>query len=184
MTVTLPAPVAAVPEIVTLAVSEVALTNAVEFTVIPDPENAAVAPVTKPVPVIVTFWLTAPWPREPGLVEVTVGAALTVNAALLVTLLPSPFATVTLREPVVAVLATVMFAVSEVELTNVVEFTVIPVPENETASDAPPSNPVPVIVTFWLLAPRPRELGLVDATVGAALTVNTPVPVPCRRPGW
>ena len=47
----------------------------------------------------------------------------------------------------------VMFAVSDVALTNVVEFTVIPAPENELASAAPLSNPVPVIVTFWLVAP-------------------------------
>ena len=60
VTVTLLAPVAAPEDTVTLAVSEVAETNVVEFTVIPVPENAALAPLTKPVPVIVTFWLVAP----------------------------------------------------------------------------------------------------------------------------
>ena len=55
VTVTLPAPVAAPEDTVTLAVSEVAETNVVEFTVIPVPENAALAPLTNPVPVIVTF---------------------------------------------------------------------------------------------------------------------------------
>ena len=43
-----------------LAVSCVALTNVVELTVIPVPENAAVAPVSKPVPVMVMVWLVAP----------------------------------------------------------------------------------------------------------------------------
>ena len=61
MTVRLRDPVVALPEIVMFAVSDVELTNVVEFTVIPVPENATVAPETKPVPVIVTFWLVAPW---------------------------------------------------------------------------------------------------------------------------
>ena len=46
MIVTLPAPVLAEPEIVMLAVSWVALTNVVELTVIPAPENVAAAPLT------------------------------------------------------------------------------------------------------------------------------------------
>ena len=45
----------------------------------PVPLNATVAPFTKPVPVIVMFWLVAPCPLELGDVEVTVGPALTVN---------------------------------------------------------------------------------------------------------
>jgi hypothetical protein len=159
------------------AVSEVALTNVVEFTVIPVPENDAVAPDANPVPVIVTFWLVAPWPREAGLVDVTAGAALTVNRFVPVATLPSGLVTVTFRVPVVAFPATVMLAVSEVELTNVVEFTVIPVPENETASPEPLSKLVPVIVMFWLVAPCPRELGLAEVTVGAAFTVNRADPV-------
>ena len=53
--------------------------------------------------------------------------------------------------PVAAPAATVTFAVSCVEETNVVEFTVMPVPEKEAV--APDVNPVPLIVTFWLLAP-------------------------------
>ena len=60
VTVTFLAPVAAPEDTVTLAVSEVADTKLVEFTVIPAPEKAALAPLTKPVPVIVTFWLVAP----------------------------------------------------------------------------------------------------------------------------
>ncbi len=175
VTVTSRAPVAAPAETVMLAVSEVALTNVVELTVIPVPENAAVAPETKPVPVIVMFWLVAPWARELGLVEETVGPLLTVKTLEPVPTPASGLVTVTLRAPVVAFAATVMLAVNEVALTNVVELTVIPVPEN--AAVAPETKPVPVIVMFWLAAPWPRELGLVEETVGAALTVNTLVPV-------
>jgi hypothetical protein len=67
-------PVDAPDEIVTFAESWVALANELEFTVIPVPENDTVAPETNPVPVTVTVWLAAPWPREEGLVEATVGA--------------------------------------------------------------------------------------------------------------
>ena len=49
------APVEALAETEMFAVSWVAETNVVEFTVIPVPENVAVAPLTKLVPVTVTF---------------------------------------------------------------------------------------------------------------------------------
>ena len=82
------------------AVSEVLLTNVVEFTVIPVPENDTAAPLTKPaIRQTVTFPATAPWLREIGLVEVTVGAAFTVKTA------PEPtpvsrFTIVSVRAPV------------------------------------------------------------------------------------
>jgi hypothetical protein len=101
--------------------------------------------------VIVTLKLVAPLSPELGLVEVTVGAALTVNTFVPVPAPASGLVTVTLRVPVVAPDAIVMFAVSDVALTNVVELTVIPVPEND--ADAPLTKPVPVIVTLWLVAP-------------------------------
>jgi hypothetical protein len=153
VTVTLRAPVVAPAAIAMFAVSCVALTNVVELTVIPVPENDAASPVplTKLVPVIVTLKLVAPLSPELGLVEVTVGPALTVNTFVPVPTPPSGLVTVTLRVPVVAPDAIVMFAVSDVALTNVVELTVIPVPEND--ADAPLTKPVPVIVTLWLVAP-------------------------------
>ena len=80
---------------------------------------------------IVTFSLVVPWSLALGVAEVTAGAALTVNTPIPVAVLPSPLVTVTLRAPVAAAAVIVMFAVSEVALTNVVEFTVIPGPENE-----------------------------------------------------
>jgi hypothetical protein len=69
-----------------------------------------------------------------------------VNTPVPVATPASGLVTVTLRAPVVAPAVSVMFAVSEVELTNVVEFTVIPVPENAVV--APDWKPVPVIVMF------------------------------------
>ena len=72
--------------------------------------------------------------------------AFSVTAAL-----PSLLFTVTFRAPVVAPAVMVTLAVSEVAELNVVEFTVIPVPENDTA--APDTKFVPVIVKFWFDAP-------------------------------
>ena len=177
VTVRLRRPVAAPAAIVAFTVSDVALFHVVEFTVMPVPENAAMAPFTKPVPVTVRLPVTGRV-AEVGATEATVGAALTMNTLAPVAVLPSPVVTVTLRAPVAAAPVIVMFAVSDVALTNVVEFTVMPAPENELASAGPLSNPVPVIVMFWPVVPCGLELGVVEVTVGAALTVNTPAPVP------
>src|SRR5437764_8659851 len=151
VTVTSRTPDAALAATVMLAVSDVEVLKVVELTVMPVPENVAVAPFTNPVPAMVMLWLVAPWPRELGLVEVTVGAASTVKIPVPVAEALSGFVTVTLRDPVVAPDAMVMLTVSEVELLKVVELTVIPVPENEAV--APLTKLVPVIVTFWLVAP-------------------------------
>ena len=83
----------------------------------------------------------------------TVGAALTVKTPVPVAVVPSPLTRVTLRVPVEAAPEMVMLAVSEVELTKVVEFTVIPVPEKEVARGAPVTKFVPEMVMFWLMAP-------------------------------
>ena len=55
---------------------------------------------------------------------------------------PLLLSTTTLRAPIAALAAIVMFAVSDVADTNVVEFTVIRVPENDTV--APLTKFVPV----------------------------------------
>jgi hypothetical protein len=170
VTVTLREFAVAFPATVMLAVSDVAETNVVEFTVIPVPEKLVLAPEANPEPLIVMFWLAAPWPRELGLVDATVGAAFTVKQLEHDPTPASGFVTVTLPAPVVAFPATVMLAVSDVAETNVVEFTVMPDPENVAA--APLTNPDPVIVMFWVDAPCPLEEGLVDETVGATLTVK------------
>ena len=148
---TSPVPVAAAASIVMFAVTVVLLTKTVEFTVIPAPENETLAPLTKRDPVIVTVWLVAPCGRELGLTDVTADPRFTVNTPIPTPTPVSGFITVTLRAPVAAPEAIVMFATSDALLTNAVEFTVIPEPEND--APAPVTNPEPVIVTFWLLAP-------------------------------
>jgi hypothetical protein len=139
------------PLMVTFAVSEVELLNVVEFTVMPVPLNVTAAPLTKPVPTIVRFWLVAPWPRLVGDTDVNVGAVFTVNALLPVMFPWSGFVMIRLRAEAVAEPLMVTFAVRDVELLNVVEFTVMPVPLKVTA--APLTKPVPTIARFWLVAP-------------------------------
>ena len=145
----------ALDSIVTLAVSSVDDLKVVEFTVTPVPENAACspAPLTKPLPLIAIDWFVAPWPRELGLVEVSVGAALTVKAPVDVAEVVSGLVTVTFREPVAAPAVTEMLAVISVLLTKAVELTVIPVPENEATRPVPLTKFLPLIVIVWLLAP-------------------------------
>ena len=143
------------------------------------PEMETVAPLTKFVPVIVnvvdvplatTFWLL-----DVG--NVIVGPAFTVKQPVQVPVPWSGLVTVTSRAaPVGAPAETEMFAVSWVAETNVVEFTVIPVPEN--VAFAPFTNPVPVTVMFWLVAPCPLEPGLAEVTVGPPFTVKQPAQVP------
>ena len=178
VTVTLPTATAAFAAIVTFAVTWVALFHVVEFTVIPAPENDAAnpLPLTKPVPVITMLCVT-PWPRDDGLTDATVGPVFTVNLAVPVPAPPSGFVTVTSRAPVVAFVAIVMFAVTWVALFHVVEFTVMPAPENDAANPAALTKPVPVIATFCV-APCPRDAGLADVTVGPVFTVNLELPVP------
>jgi hypothetical protein len=125
--------------------------NVTLFTVNP-PEIVTVAPLTKPVPVIVKVtvcpFVTVCLLADVG--NVMVGAAFTVKQLAHEPLPASGLVTVTFPAPVVALEETVMFAVSEVEDTKVVEFTVIPLAENVAA--APLTKPVPVIVMFWFAA--------------------------------
>jgi hypothetical protein len=145
VTVTLLAPRVAVGAVVMLAVSLVALTYAYELTVIPAPENVATAPVSNPVPVIVTAWPLWFCANEDGDTEVTVGAAATVKTPAPVPVPVSVLVTVTLLAPSVAPPEIVTLAVSLVALTYAYELTVIPAPEK--VATAPAANPVPVIVT-------------------------------------
>src|SRR5579859_88451 len=85
---------------------------------------------------------------------------------------PSGLDRVTLIGPVVAVALTVRVAVTWVELTNVVELTVNPVPARDAARPLPLANPVPVSVTTWLASPSASELGLIELITGAASIVN------------
>jgi hypothetical protein len=151
VTVTLPAPSAAPVAIEMFAVSDVALLNVVEFTVIAALENVTAAPETNPLPVIATLSEDAPRSPELGAAEVTDGPPLIVKTPMPVPVPPSGLVTVTLPAPVVALLAIVMLALIDVALLKVVELTVIPEAENATV--APETKPVPVIVMLWLINP-------------------------------
>ena len=66
-----------------------------------------------------------------------------------------------------------MLAVTSVALTNVVELTVMPVPENEAASPAPLSKFVPLIaIALACWRPDRASSGSSRSTVGAPLTVK------------
>ena len=95
---------------------------------------------------------------------------LTVNPLFRVPVPPSRFVTVTLRAPSVALPETERLTTRSVEELNATLLTVIPVPENATV--APDWKPVPARLTFWFVAPRPRELGFVDVGFGRAVTVK------------
>ncbi len=179
VTVTVRAPVLAPASIVTLAVSSVEDLNVVELTAMPEPKDE-VAPLVKPLPLIATVWATAPWPRELGLVLVTVGAAVIVKA-LAEPVPPSALVTETVRAPVLAPASIVMLAVSSVEDLSVVELTVTPAPKEAVA---PLVKPEPLIATVCPTAPWPRELGLVLETVGAAVTEKIAEPVPAPASGF
>ena len=77
----------------------------------------------------------------------------------------SVFVTVTSLAPVGAAAEMVMFAVTSVEDTKVVEFTVIPVPENDAT--APVAKCVPDSVMSRPVAPWPRLEGEAPITVGS-----------------
>jgi hypothetical protein len=159
---------------VTMAVTLVALTNVVELTVMPVLEKAAVAPVAKPVPVIVTLLLTEPRGSAAGVIAVTVRGPVTLKTPVPNAAAPPGSVTVTLRAPTAAVAAMVMLAVTLVALTNVVEFTVMPLPENTVV--APVAKPVPVMVTFWAVVPWASDAGLTAVIVPDPVTVKRPVP--------
>jgi hypothetical protein len=119
---------------------------------------------------IVIVWPLAPCPRELGLVDSTLGAASIVKMLVPVPAPASGLVIVTLRAPVAALPATLMFAVSSVEDLNVVELTVTPLPEIVVVAPLRKCEPVTVIACS--LAPCPRELGLADATVGLLVVVT------------
>src|SRR5438132_14039711 len=99
----------------------------------------------------------------------TVGLALTVKALAREPTPASVLVTVTVRAPVAAPDSTVIVAFSSVELTKLVDSTVTPAPKLELA---PLTRLEEWRVGDWLLAPWPREEGLVDSTLGPALTVK------------
>jgi hypothetical protein len=175
VTVTFLVPVAAVLSIETLAVIDPPLlATEIELTVMPPP-NETFAPLAKFAPVTVMFWFVAPWPREVGLTEEIVGPAFTVKQPVQVPVPWSGLVTVTSLAVVFAFAVTVTLTVIRVEDTvGVPKLT--PVPETDTL--APVAKLLPLIVTVWLVAPWPSELGLTEEIVGPAFTVKQPVQVP------
>ena len=169
VTVTVRAPVLANELIEILAVSSVELTTVVDSTVMLDPEKDALAPLAKPVPLIVIDWPLAPCAREPGLTDSTFGAALTMNAFASEPTPASGLVTATVRGPGLAPESIEIFADSSVEDLNVVELTVMPEPNEGLALL---EKPPPLIVIVWSVAPWGFELGLTLVTLGAAVTVK------------
>jgi hypothetical protein len=133
----------------TLTLRVVEFVNVTLLTTNP-PEIVTVAPLTNPVPVTLndTVLPFATICGEADVGDVIVGAETTVKQLEQDATPASPFVTVTLRAPVVALDAIVMFAVTCVAETKVVEFTVMPVPEKAAARVPPLTNPVPFTVTF------------------------------------
>jgi hypothetical protein len=156
----------------------VELFRVTDTTVMPFPENATVAPLTKFVPVIVMFEALVPRPFEFGLMDVIVGPAVTLNGAVRTTVPPSPFVTVASRDPSGAVLDTSTLIQTCWDVCRAIQFTLIPVPENATL--IPVWKFDPVNENVWFVAPRPIVCGQSRVMVGAAVTVNpfASVPVP------
>ncbi len=148
VTVTVRLPVLAKDSIETFAFSSVELTKVVDSTITPEP-NEELAPPAKPLPLMTTVSVPFLLP-EFGLADSTFGSALTVNPPASVSTPPSGLVTVTVRAPVLAPASTETFADSSVELTKVVDSTVMPEPNDDVA---PLTKPLPLIDTVCLLAP-------------------------------
>lgn len=152
---------------VRFAVRDVALPKVVLFTVIVVPENETLAPETKSVPAMVTFWLVAPAGSVLGLVADTVGgdAVVTLKQPVQEPERPPGLVTPTSRAPGAAVPAMVTLTVSSVLVTNVVLLRVMPAPEKLTS--APGAKLAPRTVRFRFASPAASASGLTEATPGA-----------------
>jgi hypothetical protein len=136
-----------------------------EVTVTPVPDIEAVMPLAKPVPVIVTVWLVAPWPSAEGAALVATGAACIEKQAVHdETSVPGtgPLSTVTLRAPKVAVAEIVTFTVMLEPPFTVCEFFVMPVPEKLTVAVG--KKPLPFTVRLIAVAPLPNAFGATPET--------------------
>ena len=142
-TVTSVVPSAAVAEMFTGTVAEVAVETVTVPKVTPAVDAVSVIPAANPLPVRVSVCAVAPWPMASGDTDVSVGAAAMVSPVARVAAPSSGLVTVIDRAPMAASAAIVRFSEIEVAVT-VDEFTVMPVPEN--AITAPAWNPVPATV--------------------------------------
>src|SRR5581483_939695 len=110
-------------------------------------------------------------------VLVTVGAAFTVKQPTHEPEPPSTLVTKTVRAPLAALEATLMFAVMWVESVTVTLLTVMLgswFGPRKKYTAAGFWNPVPPMVTSLFDAPAPSDDGVTLVTVGAAVTVNAP----------
>ena len=155
-------PVAALGEIVKVAVIWVGLTTTMLVCLSPTPCNPTCEPLMKFVPVSVTLTDVPRAPLE-GVTELSVGkvlAGVTVNVAEL--LVPPAVVTETLEAPSVAPAAIVKVAVALVALTTDTFETVIPLPLLKVRGA---TKPVPVRVTGTDEPCDPLE-GLMEVRVG------------------
>jgi hypothetical protein len=162
VTLTVLAPVAALPEIEKVALTVVLFTTVIPLTVTPLPEIVIALVPVRLVPVRVTGTLV---PRVPelGAIEVNVdaGGVLIVNVTVL--LVPPGAVTLTVLAPVAALPEIAKVAVTVVLFTTVIPLTVTPLPETVIA--LAPVRLVPVIVTGTFL-PRYPELGAIEDRTG------------------
>jgi hypothetical protein len=144
----------------------VALTTCTLLTVTPLPLTFTVELAAKFVPVNVTG-IFAPCAPLAGLIEVRVGAAVTVNVTPFV--VTPDDVTVTVSPPTAALAAIAKLAVICVALTTCTLLTVTPLPLTFTVVFPAKFVPVKVTGTFVPCAP---VVGLIEASVGAAVTVK------------
>ena len=123
---------------------DVELTKVTELTVMPVPLKVTVGICTNPVPVM-DISRDFPFLYEEGETEVT-ETAVTVKEPVAVEYAPPGLANVTSRAPVAAEDEIVILAVTESELTNTTEFTVIPAPLRVTVGVETKFDPVMVSV--------------------------------------
>ncbi len=176
-------PVAAPAAMVMLAVAKVVVATTTEFTVILAPKLAEVTPSIKLVPFKITARVCKRFP-EVGTMLVKVGAGFC-TAKVWAAEVPPPgtaLVAVTLRLPVAASTATVIFMVIWVALSTVVEFTVMPAPEIAT-EETLLIKLVPVR-TMSPVAKRLAVVGKMLVKVGAGFcTVKLPAKVAVPPPG-
>ena len=123
---------------------DVELTKVTELTVMPVPLKVTVGICTNPVP-LMDISRDFPFLYEEGETEVT-ETAVTVKEPVAVEYAPPGLANVTSRAPVAAEDEIVILAVTESELTNTTEFTVIPAPLRVTVGVETKFDPVMVSV--------------------------------------
>jgi hypothetical protein len=168
VTVTVRLPIVAFDATLIVAVSLVLEFHTVDATVTPGPKPA-LAPETKPVPVMTTGLFVVDRGSDPGVAVVTVGAASTVKQEHVV-VPPLGLVTVMFVLPTVAVGLTLTLRVIVVAVTVGAPLAVTPGFANVTL--APAWNPWPEMTTRWALARLPSAAGVTAEMTGSAGTLK------------